>query len=130
MMNTNEDNPSDINLQIQSCQYEKPSTSSATESKTKAFVEPHTPPNGLLQIPPPKFEAIPKIPKVPLRHNVASNQATHTYSIVDDLAQSPAVMSMQEVLQSCPSQNKTLLTTLGVVDPSEDHLIVFSVDTS
>ena len=49
--------------------------------------------------------------------------------MVDDLAQSHVAMSTLEVLQSCPSQNKSLLTALGAVYPSDDHLIVFPVDT-
>jgi len=128
-MNFDEVNPSKINLQTWSCQYDKPSTSSTIESKTKAFIKPLTTPNGPLQIHQPKFESIPNISKGPLCHNTTSNRAIHTYSIVHNLAQSPTIMSMLEVLQLCPSQNKSLLTTLVVVDPSDDHLIVFPVDT-
>jgi len=130
MMNSDEVNPSNINLQTQSCQYEKPATLSATESKTNISVEPLMPPNDPLQIPQPMFDGIPKIPKGPLPCNVDSNRVTHTNSIVDDLTQSPANMWMLEVLQLCPTQKKALLTTLGVVDPSDDHFIVFSIDTS
>lgn len=83
-------NPSNINIQTWTHQYEKPSTSSATESKTKVFVEPLMIPNGHLQIPQLKVEAISKIPKGPLHHNAASNRDSRTYSILDDLAQSPA----------------------------------------
>jgi len=49
------------------------------------------------------------------------------YNIVEELVQS-TTMSMLEVLHSCPSQNKYLLTYFGTVDPSDDPLIVFSVD--
>ena len=129
-VNSNEVNPSNINLQTRLCQYDKTSNLSATESKTKVSVEPLMAPNGLLQIPQPKFEAIPKIPKGTLCHNAVSNRVCHTYSIVENLAQSLASMSMLEVLPSCPSQKKALLTTLGAVDPSDDRLIVFSVDSS
>jgi len=129
-MNFDEVNTSDINLQTQLRQYDKPSTSSATKSKTKASTKPLTRPNGLLEIPQPKVEAISKILKGPLCHNTTSNRVSHTYSIVDDLAQSLAAMSNLEVLQSFPSQNKSLLTTLGTVDPFDDCLIVFPVDTS
>jgi len=54
--------------------------------------------NGTLQIPQSKVEVIAKIPKGPLCQNVASAKSTHTYNIVDDLAQSHATMSMLEVL--------------------------------
>lgn len=39
-------------------------------------------------------------------------------------------MSTLEVLQSCPSQKKALLNSLGAVGPSDDHFIVFPIDTS
>ena len=73
MMNSNEVNTSNINLQTRSHQYDMPSTSCASETKTKAFTKPLTTPNGLLWIHQPKVEEIPKIPKGPLRHNVSSN---------------------------------------------------------
>ena len=128
-MNSDEVNPSHINLQPQNHQYDKPSTFSTIESKTKASNKPLTTPNVLLQIPQTKVEAIPKIQKGPLCRNPASNQVTHTYSIVDELAKSPTAMSMLEVLQSCLSQKKALLTSLGAIDPFDDHLIVSLVDT-
>jgi hypothetical protein len=40
-------------------------------------------------------------------------RATQNYSMVEDLSQTPCEMSALEVLQSCPSQRKSLLTTLG-----------------
>jgi hypothetical protein len=40
-------------------------------------------------------------------------RATHNYSVVEDLSQTPCVMSALEVLQSCPSQRKYLLAALG-----------------
>lgn len=106
MMNFDEVNPSDINLQVQSHQYEKPSTSSATESKRKESAEPLMTPHGLLHIPQTKVEAIPKIPNGPLRHNTTSNQVSNTYSIVDDLPQSPVAMSTLEVLHHAHLKRK------------------------
>jgi hypothetical protein len=35
--------------------------------------------------------------------------------MVEDLSQTPCAMSALEVLQSCPSQRKSLLTTLGSI---------------
>jgi hypothetical protein len=40
-------------------------------------------------------------------------KATHNYSVVEDLSQTPCALSALEVLQSCPSQRKDLLTALG-----------------
>lgn len=104
MMNSDEFNPSNINLQNRSRQYENLLTSSAIDSKTKVFSEPLMTPNGPLHIPQPKVEAIINIPKGPLRHNAASNRTSHTYNIVGNLVQSPATMLTLEFLQSCPSQ--------------------------
>jgi hypothetical protein len=43
-------------------------------------------------------------------------RATQNYSVVEDLSQTPCAMSALEVLQSCPSQRKALLATLGSVE--------------
>jgi hypothetical protein len=40
-------------------------------------------------------------------------RATQNYSVVEDLSQTPCAMYALEVLQSCPSQRKALLSTLG-----------------
>jgi hypothetical protein len=40
-------------------------------------------------------------------------RAAQNYSVVEDLSQTPCAMSALEVLQSCPSQRKALLTSLG-----------------
>ena len=40
-------------------------------------------------------------------------RATQNYFVVEDLSQTPCVMSALEVLQSYPSQRKALLTALG-----------------
>ena len=37
-------------------------------------------------------------------------------------------MSTFEVLQSCPSQRKTLLSTIGGMDPSASKLILFNLN--
>jgi hypothetical protein len=48
-------------------------------------------------------------------HN-PNTRASKNYSVVEDLSQSPCAMSTLEVLQSCPSQRKSLLTTLGYTE--------------
>jgi hypothetical protein len=45
-------------------------------------------------------------------HN-PNGRATHNYSVVEDLSQTPCATSALEVLQSFPAQRKALLTTLG-----------------
>jgi hypothetical protein len=84
-----------------------------------------------LVIPRPFSEPPLRIPRIPLHRNVHNPQArvAHNYSLADDLAQSPAAMSALEVLQTCPTQWKSLLSTLGVVDPVDTRLITFDLDS-
>ena len=65
-----------------------------------------------------KPEIAPHIPKGVLKnsgHN-PNARATQNYYVVEDLGQTPCAMSALEVLQSCPSQRKALLSSLGVND--------------
>lgn len=54
-------------------------------------------------------------------------RATQNYNIIEDLAISPSAMSTLEVLQTCPTQRKLLLSAIGVVDPQDSHLIIFDL---
>ena len=47
-----------------------------------------------------------------------NSKVSYHYSIVEDLAQEPCTMSSLEVLQSCPTQRKSLLSSIGGVNPS------------
>ena len=55
-------------------------------------------------------------------------RAAQFYNVVEYLAQAPCAMSTLEVLQSCPTQHKNLLTTLGDLDPDNTNLIHFNVE--
>ena len=44
---------------------------------------------------------------------------------MDNLAQMPTTMSALKVLKMCPTQQKSLLDSLGEVDHSESKLITF-----
>ena len=69
----------------------------------------------------------PRIPKGVLkcsRHN-PNAQATQNYSVVEDLGHTPCAMSALEVLQSCPSQRKDLISALGVNDDNSSSMIKF-----
>jgi hypothetical protein len=60
-------------------------------------------------------ETMTRIPKGEFKkssHN-PNARATHNYSVVEDLSQTPYAMSALEVLQRCPAQRKALLTALG-----------------
>jgi hypothetical protein len=68
-----------------------------------------------LQIEKPLGETMTHIPKGAFKkssHN-PNARAAHNYSMVEDLSQTPCVMSALEVLQSFPAQRKALLTALG-----------------
>jgi hypothetical protein len=55
-------------------------------------------------------------------------RAAQNYSIVEDLAQTPYVMSTLEFLQSCPIQWKTLLKAIGGINPTDTNLIIFDLE--
>jgi hypothetical protein len=60
-------------------------------------------------------ETMTRIPKGAFKkdsHN-PNARAAQNYSVVEDLSQTPCAMSALEVLQRCPSQRKSLLTSLG-----------------
>jgi hypothetical protein len=90
------------------------------------------PPNGPLTLEKPTFKPAIHPPKGVLRwttHNLNAQEAQH-YSIVEDLSQAPCAMSALEVLQSFPSQWKSLLSTMGGIDPSESNIISFDTEQS
>jgi hypothetical protein len=115
----------EILLQTRNRQY--PPTAESTPTPTEANP---TPTGPLLVIPHPSAKPPLRIPRIPLRRNVHNPQAraAHNYSLVDDLAQSPAAMSVLEVLQTCPTQRKSLLSAMGAVDPTDTRLITFNLD--
>jgi hypothetical protein len=75
-------------------------------------------------------ETMTRIPKGAFKkasHN-PNARATHNYSMVEDLSQTPCAMSALEVLQSCPSQRKALLATLGSTETC--NLGTITLDTT
>jgi hypothetical protein len=116
----------EILLQTHNHQYHAP-----TESPPISLEANPTPTGPLLVIPCPFAEPPLHIPCIPLRRNVHNPHAstTHNYSLVDNLAQSPTAMSFLEVLQTCPTQQKSLLSALGAVDPTDTRLITFDLDS-
>jgi hypothetical protein len=117
----------EILLQTRNRQYHTPAESTPISPETNP-----TPMGPPLVIPRPSVEPPLCIPRIPLRRNVHNPQAraAHNYSLVDALTQSPTAMSVLEVLQNCPTQWKSLLSTLGVVDPADTRLITFNLDSS
>ena len=88
------------------------------------------PPETSLHIERPIVDPIPHPPKGSVRRTVhnPNARASPNYSIVDDLASAPCVMSALEVLQSCPSQCNALLSDIGACDPIDSQLITFNLD--
>jgi hypothetical protein len=89
-----------------------------------------TPPFGPPQIEKPTFDSILRPPKSTIRKATfnPSSCATHNYNIVEDFSQAPCAMSALEVLQHCPSQRRTLLVAIGVVDPESSNHIMFNLE--
>ena len=98
MMNSDQPLPIDLNLQTRSRQYPKPPAPSVPESLSSGSIEPLLTSNGPLHIPSPKVEVPTMIPKGSLCRYATSGRAAHSYSVVDDLAQSPATISTLELL--------------------------------
>lgn len=57
-----------------------------------------------------------------------NTRATQHYNIVEDSAQAPSTMSSLEVLQSYPSQRKSLLLDIGGIDLADSNLICFDLE--
>jgi hypothetical protein len=119
---------SEEEILLQTCNRQYPTIAKSTPTPPETNPTPMGPP---LIIPHPSAEPPLRIPCIPLRRNVHNPQAraAHNYSLVDDLAQSPAAMSVLEVLQTFPTQRKSLLFSLGAVDPADTRLITFDLDS-
>jgi hypothetical protein len=119
---------SEEEILLQTCnrQYHTPAESTPISPETNP-----TATGAPLVIPRPFTKPPLRIPCIPLRRNVHNPQAraAHNYILVDDLAQSLAAMSVLEVLQTCPMQWKSLLSSLGAVDPADTRLITFDLDS-
>jgi hypothetical protein len=116
----------DIIFQRRGSQYDAPLEYTPTTSETTPTTVAQP-----LMIPRPNIEPTIHIPHIPLQHNVNKpwSREAHNYSLIDDLAQSLASMSILEVLQTCPTQWKSLLSTLGAVNPTDTRLITFDLDS-
>jgi hypothetical protein len=88
------------------------------------------PSSGPLQIEKPTFESMLRPPKSIIRKYTfnPSSHATQNYNIVEDLAQAPCAMFALEFLQHYPSQRRTLLAAIGIVDPESSNHIMFNLD--
>lgn len=93
---------------------------------------PSSQPDTSLHIEKPHYDVVIRPPKSTLSkamHNLNA-RATQHYSIVEDLSQAPCTMSSLEVLQTCPMQQKALLSVIEGLDPRESNLITFDIEHS
>ena len=110
---------SNVHVATRSCDYGEAKTS---KDKT-------VPRSTDLHIERPPVETIPRITKGSAkRATINPNaRATQNYSIVEDLAQIPCTISSLEVLQSCLAQQSSLLSVIGIVDPSNSLVLTFNM---
>lgn len=88
--------------------------------------------NGLHTVNKPTFDAPSRPSKRALRHTThnLNTRASQHYNIIEDLAQEPCAMSTLEVLQSCPTQRKALLISIGAIDSSSASVLCFDTENS
>ena len=99
------------------------------EGKTPSTGSPESSSTGPLTIEKPNIDMVLCPPKSTLRKVVFNSNAwvAQFYNVVEYQAQAPCAMSTLEVLQSCPTWHKNLLTALGALDPDNTNLIHFNV---
>jgi len=69
-------------------------------------------------------------PKGAIQHTMHNTSAcaAKNYNIVEDLAQVPSTMLALEVLQTCTTQRKSLLSAIGGIDPQDSMLAIFDME--
>ena len=97
-----------------------PQTRKKTESssgKAPSTGSPKSSSTVPLTIEKPNLDMVLCPPKSTLRKVVSNpnSQAAQFYNVIEDLAQAPCTISTLEILQSCPTQHKNLLTALGAL---------------
>jgi hypothetical protein len=90
-----------------------------------------TPPSSTpIQIERPVVDSVLRPPKGTIQ-KLIFNPSAHTakkYNIVEYLTQAPCAMSMLEVIQKCPSQHRTMLSTIGAMDPEASNMVMFNLE--
>jgi hypothetical protein len=92
---------------------------------------PTSPPNGPLHIERLSLDTVLFPPPKAIVRKSSFNPhacASQKYSILEDLVQSPSMMSTLEVIQSFPTQCKALLKDIGGIDPTDTNLIIFDLE--
>ena len=120
-----------ISLQTRSQNYDKSTDKKEDHSssgKAPSTGSPKSSSTIPLTIEKPILDMILRPPKSTLRKAIfnPNSQAAPFYNVFEYLAQEPCAISTLEVIQSCPTQRKNLLTTLGAKDLSDMNLIHFN----
>jgi hypothetical protein len=104
------------------------------QTKGKVVYQPSnsTPPpsSNPLQIDKIIFDAVLLPPKSTIQKMTfnPNSRASQNYNIVEYLVQAPCAMSTLKVLQNYPNKCRTLLSSIGAMDPKESNLITFNLD--
>ena len=119
-----------VNLNTRSHSYDPHTEKKSNEVQLEKPSNSTPPPNNSLHIEKPILEEIFHPPKSTLHKSIINPnaRATQYYNIVEDLAQAPCAMLALEVLQTCPTQRKNLLTALGAMDPKNSNVVTFKLD--
>ena len=122
-----------ISMQTRSHNYDKPADKKEDHSssgKAPSIGSPESLSIIPLTIEKPTLDMVLRPPKSTLRKDIfnPNGRAAQFYNVVEDLAQEPCAMSTLEVLKSCPTQCKNMLTTLGALAPDNNNLIHFNVE--
>lgn len=83
-----------------------------------------------LALPQTPLQTIPHMVIGPLCQAKNNSKVTHTYSIINDLVKSPSTMSSLECLPTFPTPQKSLLSSLGEIDPVDSRLMDFNLDNT
>ena len=119
-----------VNLNTRAHSYDPPPEKKPDDVPSEKPLTFTPPPNNGLHIEKPILEEIFCPPKGTICKSIINPnaRAAQYYNIVEDLAQAPCAMSALEVLQTCPTQWKNLLTALGAMDPENSNIITFKLD--
>ena len=121
-----------VSLQTWSQSYDKPTDKKEDNSSSGKALSTSSPKSSStvpLTIEKPALDMVLCPPKSTLRKLVfnPNARAAQFYNVVEDLTQAPCAMSTLEVLQSCPTQRKNLLTAVRALDLDNSNLIHFNV---
>ena len=118
-----------VSLTTRSQIYDPPLEKNTDNAQTDKTYSPIPSPTNGIQIKKHVLDTILRPPKSTIWKSVF-NPYVHSakyYNVVEYLAQAPYAMSTLEVVQTCPTQRKNLLSVLGAMDPENSNIITFKM---